>query len=205
MRKLMLAVAALGVALTLAEAGPLAALAASGGSRRPTHAIGAGRRTSHYRWRRRVPTRRASRPGVRRVGVTLPQLRSELSRLETGLGAHVQRIEKAAVRPAPRPLVVAAPPAPAVPPAGLPLGPLVMAAGLAAAAAGALGFGLGRWSARRYPVPGATSAVGEPAQAEPGEHDVAARRWSRLQRQLDETQQRLSAARSRIRRLERGA
>jgi hypothetical protein len=139
------------------------------------------------------------------VGVTLPQLRSELSRLETGLGAHVQRIEQAAVRPAQRPVVIAAPVAPIAPPPELPLGPLIMAAAIGAAAAGAVGFGLGRWSAQRYPVAGAAAAADEQARGESGEGDVSARRWSRLYEQLDETQQRLSAARSRIRRLDRGA
>jgi hypothetical protein len=203
MKRWLVAVVVLGVALTLGDVVSVASPAAPGRTRSARGTSSAGTRSSHYRGQRQSRSRRTSRPVARRVGVTLPQLRSELSRLESGLGAHVQRIEKAAVRPAPRPVVVTAPAAP-IPPPRLPLGPLILAAMMGAAAVGVLGFGLGRWSTRRYPVPPAASAADEPAPGEMREEEVPARRWSRLYGQLDETQQRLAAARSRLGRLERG-
>lgn len=203
MKRWMRAVAVMGVALMLAEVGPVSSWAASSGSRSTHGRIGTRARSSYYRGRRSSRTRRTSRPVVRRVGVTLPQLRNELSRLETGLGAHVQRLEKAAVRPPPRPVVVKAPLAPAPPPA-LPVVPLILAATLGAAAAGALGFGLGRWSARPHPASGTPAAAEGAAGGEVPEPAAAAQRWTRLHRELDEAQQGLDAARSRLRRLERG-
>jgi hypothetical protein len=145
-------------------------------------------RPSTYRARRRGRTRRpATRTVVRTVGVTLPQLRTELGRLETGLGARVQRVEKAVSRPAAPPRVVVAPPAaPPTPPTRntLPVAPALWVALLS----GVLGFALGqRWGGR-------TALSRRSEEPRPS--------WAQIRQRLDATQQRLSLARARIRRLE---
>jgi hypothetical protein len=134
--------------------------------------------------------------------VTLSQLRSELSRLETDLTTQVKRVEKVASKPPPRPPIVITPPPPAPVKPELPIEGLAIGALSIAGLAGAAGFGLGQWWAKRPAPAGAERAAR--AEAEKGTA-AEARPWSQIHQRLDAAQQRLSLARSRIRRLERGA
>jgi hypothetical protein len=167
-----------------------------------TASISSSRRSSAYRSRRRSRLRRPSpRTVVRTVGITLPQLRTELTRLESGLGARVQRIEKVVARP-PRPApVVTPPPAPRMPapqPDTLPLS----AALLLAAITGIVGFALGQlWGERATRAASATRP--EEQIAGEWENGRNCRPWAQIGERLDATQQRLQAARARMRQLER--
>src|SRR5947199_127118 len=119
------------------------------GRRSPTPFGRSGRGSIHGRkfgWSHRRARRRTGHTAA----VSLPQLRTELTRLETGLGAHVQRIEQKVSHPAvPRPVVIAAPAARPVERApGLPAGPAAAGAVGLSLLAGGIGFMAGRWAGR---------------------------------------------------------
>jgi hypothetical protein len=199
--------AALCAALLLVEIAEAAPDRKSAGRRRGSSAIGARVRPVAYRSRRSRTRRSSQRTVVRHVGVTLPQLRTELTRLENGLGTRVQQMERAVARPpVVRPVVIQAPPAPTRPEPTVPVAAAAASAMALAAAAGAVGFVLGRRHALRS---GGASAA-KPSVEHPGNEGTRHRRraapsWSQLRQRLDETQQRLSAARTRLGRLERRA
>src|SRR5437764_14312501 len=107
MRRTRCLVVMLGVVFSLSGASHAAPRRSHGWGRRGTASYGRSGRVAHNG----RAYGRSYRGARRRVGhtaaVSLPQLRTELTRLETGLGAHVQRIEQKVSHPAaPRPVVI---------------------------------------------------------------------------------------------------
>jgi hypothetical protein len=177
----------------------------SGNDRREGGAriVGKSSRPATARARRRGGpwSRRTVR--VRPAGATLPQVRAELSRLESGLGARLQRIEKVASRP-PRPTVVVAPPSPPAPAPEFPLVPAAVGAMVFSLGTGVLGFVLGQaWARRRTSLP---CGVSPEEETDPGRRWQGARAkpyWSQLHERLEHTERRLSTARARLHQIER--